>query len=288
MALFLKRLLKFVISLGYLTLLRFSQLTRKALFQDSHPSLVVLYYHVVNESSHKAFEEQMERLVKTAHPVAADVSCDQLESGNHYVAVTFDDAFACLADYALPELNKRNIPCTIFVPVGFLGSFPAWAIEEGYNGAQEMVMSGAQLRQFQSERVNFGAHTVTHPRLTVVDEVVALREITESKAQLEQILGQEVTLFAFPYGDCNARVIELVKQAGYRRAFTIVPQMVHLKQEVFSIGRVSVTPKDWWLEFLLKSKGAYSWEPYGYALKKRIKKWLGLRHSSRIKTTEEK
>ena len=39
-------------------------------------------------------------------------------------AVTFDDAFVSVIDNAPPELAKREMPCTIFVPVAALGRRP--------------------------------------------------------------------------------------------------------------------------------------------------------------------
>jgi peptidoglycan/xylan/chitin deacetylase (PgdA/CDA1 family) len=58
-------------------------------------------------------------------------------------------------------------------------------------------------------------HTFNHPHLTQIPPDHALREITEGRDALEQLLGYPIEGFAYPYGDQNADVRELVEAAGH-------------------------------------------------------------------------
>jgi len=63
-----------------------------------------------------------------------------------------------------------------------------------------------------------GAHTMHHVSLIKVSLALAKAEIDGSKAYLEQLLGEPVLDFAYPYGTNNAAVDSLVAAAGFRDA----------------------------------------------------------------------
>jgi peptidoglycan/xylan/chitin deacetylase (PgdA/CDA1 family) len=71
--------------------------------------------------------------------------------------------------------------------------------------------------------VEIGAHTVSHPRISILPSPNALAEITGSRDRLRRQLDLPVRHFAFPYGrsaDCGARDFELCANAGYASAAT--------------------------------------------------------------------
>jgi len=79
-----------------------------------------------------------------------------------------------------------------------------------------------------------------------------------------------VTTFSFPYGAFNAQLVEWCRDAGYERVFTTLPVIASSEPEEFAVGRVSVEPTDWSLEFRLKVLGAYRWLPLAYKMKRAI------------------
>jgi len=93
-------------------------------------------------------------------------------------------------------------------------------------------------------------------------------ELSESRARLREILGEDVNLFCFPYGASSGELLELCRRAGYRRVFTCAPQLTDPR--AFALGRTRVDPTDWRLEFHLKLMGAYRWLPAALALKQQI------------------
>ncbi len=88
------------------------------------------------------------------------------------------------------------------------------------------------------------------------------------------MLGREFTLFAFPYGAFNERLINICKEAGYKRIFTTLPYPAELGPGEFVSGRVTVDPTDWPIEFYLKLSGAYRWLPIAFATKKKLRGYL--------------
>lgn len=270
MARWLDRSLKLVISLGFLCASALLDAVKFALRRPRPGTCVVLYYHSVAPEHRWRFARQMDLLLRWSQPVSAK-RCEAGSAERRHVAVTFDDGLESVVDNALPELRQRMIPATIFIVVRSLGKSPIWMPSEANTLSDDPVMSAEQLRELPSDLVTIGSHTLTHPHLGKLDPVDARREICDSRAQLRQILGKEVSLFSFPYGDFNEELVQQCRDGGYDRVFTTLPDLVLAYSREFAVGRVRVDPTDWQLEFCLKVLGAYRWLPKAFAWKSRLK-----------------
>ena len=74
--------------------------------------------------------------------------------------------------------------------------------------------------------VTIGAHTHSHPNLSILKESEVFFEISHSKKLIEKNLKQQIDHFAYPYGTLNeasTREYELAKQHGFKTAVTTVP-----------------------------------------------------------------
>jgi peptidoglycan/xylan/chitin deacetylase (PgdA/CDA1 family) len=253
----MKRLLKLLISL----LVRAFDVARLGLLRllgrRPKPACVVLYYHGVDAPMRSRFASQMETLSRLTQPIS--IAEPPVANGSAPCsAVTFDDAFVSILDNAIPELERLNIPATVFVPTGSLGSRPTWMKTLRPGG--ERVMSVAQLRALgENPLLTIGSHSISHPNFLKLTEDESARELAESKARLESILEKPIALFSFPHGKCNQRLLDMARSTGYRRVFTIAPETATSLDSSFALGRVAVNPEDWALEFRLKLLGAYRW-----------------------------
>ncbi|PYU71594.1 MAG: hypothetical protein DMG49_09060 [Acidobacteria bacterium] len=257
------RLLKCGISLGVFAATNLQTLLARLLGRDSRGTCVVLDYHSLPPDQRTRFAEQLDTLLQLAEPI--DVSTDiQLRSGVRYAGVTFDDAFENFVHQALPELEKRNMPATLFVISDALDK------AFGPAGCAERVMSLEQLRSLPTGLISIGSHTATHPMLPLLSESEARMELVQSRKSLEERLRRPVLTFSFPFGGFSQRLIELCREAGYKRVFTTLPVLAFTDPSEFVVGRVRVDPTDWPLEFRLKLAGAYRWLPAAFAFKRKI------------------
>ncbi|MGH8013240.1 MAG: polysaccharide deacetylase family protein [Candidatus Binataceae bacterium] len=222
----------------------------------------VVYYHQVPLADRARFARQMDHLLRWTKPVRADINAP-LAPGSRSVAVTFDDGWVSFVQNALPELERRKIPATVFMITDFMGA----KIEAD---SDEQLMSAEQLKSVPDNLVTVGSHTLTHCRLTSVDEDEAKRQLVESRAKLENLLGRKVGLVAFPFTEYNTHLLELSREAGYSRAFTGMPCFAFSCPGEFETGRVRVDPTDSMLEFHLKLMCAYRWMPLAMAAKRRL------------------
>ncbi len=232
---------------------------------------VVLYYHEVPTEARTRFARQMEALTRGTTVVRA-AHTGPLPDGGSYVAITFDDAFRSVRTNALPELLSRGFPATIFAPVDFLGQKPGWEIRDGVN---EEVMTCDELRSLP-ELIELGSHSLSHPHLTRIDGARLREEVDTSRHKLAELLGSDVSLLAFPYGEYDDRVVDTCSEAGYERVFGIDPWPADPAGADFVRGRVPVDLNDSPLMFHLKARGAYGWMIHASALKRTL---LSLRRS---------
>jgi len=119
--------------------------------------------------------------------------------------ISFDDGWRNQFDYAFPILVKHHLTATFFVFTNSIGrhSFLTW------DNLATLLDAG----------MTIGSHSRSHPYLTKISSPRALAdEIVESKKILEDKLGITVDQFAYPFGQYNADIVRMVKEAGYHSA----------------------------------------------------------------------
>lgn len=86
------------------------------------------------------------------------------------------------------------------------------------DGDREVIRLGlCELREVYAG-FEIAAHSMTHPRLTDLDDRALRAEIRDSKAWLEDFFRQPVSGFCYPFNDYDDRVVGEVRAAGFRYA----------------------------------------------------------------------
>ena len=110
----------------------------------------------------------------------------------------------------------------------------------------DLMMGAQQLREMRQAGMQIGAHTVSHPILARLDDAAARLEIAESRQTLQALLGEPVTLFAYPNGrpgeDYTARSVAIVRSLGFAAAVTTAWGAAHRRSDPFELPRF--TPWD--------------------------------------------
>jgi peptidoglycan/xylan/chitin deacetylase (PgdA/CDA1 family) len=143
------------------------------------------------------------------------------------VAITFDDGYDdTLA--AIELLCERGLRASVYVTTGQIGARP--------------MIGRDQLRLLadRPDAIELGAHSVTHPRLDELSLSEVESEVSDSKRQLEQLLGRPVETFAYPYGAYDRRVREAVMAAGFLSAAAVKNALSHREDDPWAIARWTV------------------------------------------------
>jgi peptidoglycan/xylan/chitin deacetylase (PgdA/CDA1 family) len=269
----LKRILKLGISLCFFSISALWAAARRIFGFKQPGRCIVLYYHVVRPGDRSTFAWQMDELLRRAQPLPADYMLALMQE-TRYAVVTFDDGYVCAIENAVPELVKRKIPVTIFIATAALGTRPDWR-EYGAADGTDLIISADELKALQDDLIMIGSQTISHRMLEKLSDDEAMQELRGSREQLFKLLNRDITLFSFPYGSFDERLVELCREAGYERVFTTWPVLAFGQPNEFETGRVRVDPTDWRIEFRLKLLGAYSWLPKAFVLKRRIQSLFG-------------
>ncbi|MBI4843151.1 MAG: polysaccharide deacetylase family protein [Nitrospirae bacterium] len=203
---------------------------------------VVLMYHRVSDDgelpditvSTKKFESHISYLAKNFNVVTVDKIVELFRKGERpardTAAVTFDDGFKDNYTFAYPVLKKYNIPASVFVAADYVG--------------RDFGLGEDEIREMNRGGVTFGAHTISHPVLSGLSREDAFREINGSKRALEDILGKEVSYFAYPYGkrgrDFNDDSIDIVRECGFRAAFATDNGFITERSILFGLNRIGM------------------------------------------------
>jgi peptidoglycan/xylan/chitin deacetylase (PgdA/CDA1 family) len=100
-----------------------------------------------------------------------------------------------------------------------------------------------QAREMDTEGIEIGSHTVTHPILpNVPDDEMLRHELTASKARLEEMLKRKAPLFCYPNGKSDARVQRATASAGYRCAVTNLPGLNTNQTPLLALRRIAPQP----------------------------------------------
>ncbi|MDE3188108.1 MAG: polysaccharide deacetylase family protein [Acidobacteriota bacterium] len=137
------------------------------------------------------------------------------------VLLTFDDGYDDLYEELLPLVIEHGYTPVIFLVADHIASSNVWDQQSGLRARNLLTL--AQIREMQKYGVEFGSHTMTHPWLPGVSDAQLHGEVYDSKLRLEDMIGVEITTFAYPFGGVDRRVRSAVADAGYKLAFTTEP-----------------------------------------------------------------
>jgi len=127
----------------------------------------------------------------------ADSNARPLQPFNQpLVSVTFDDGWESVYTNALPVLQQNGIHTTQYIITGTFSNY--------------QYMSVAQVHSLNINGHEIGAHTITHPDLTTLDQTTLTHELVDSKKELQQRFGVDAKDFTSPYGAYNAHTLQQI------------------------------------------------------------------------------
>jgi peptidoglycan/xylan/chitin deacetylase (PgdA/CDA1 family) len=134
------------------------------------------------------------------------------------VVITIDDGYESVHRIALPLLRKYGFPATLFVYTDFIGAGDALS----WTQLQDLASSGlvdvqAHSKSHRNLIERSAAETDVQYRLDLEQEARAPREI------LEKRLPVQVRHYAYPYGDANDAVLDVLGRQQYQLAVTVNP-----------------------------------------------------------------
>ena len=190
--------------------------------QAEENQAVVLMYHHFGVQKHPStnvrleqFEAHLDHLSEAGYQVwplarVVEYVTAKRPFPGRVVAISIDDAYLSVFTEAFPRMKKRGWPFTVFVAT------------DGVDRRFKAYMSWQQMREMQAHGVSFENHTASHDylirRLSGENETQWQARITadikRAQQRIHEELGTESSLFAYPYGEYNHTVANIVAELG--------------------------------------------------------------------------
>jgi peptidoglycan/xylan/chitin deacetylase (PgdA/CDA1 family) len=159
------------------------------------------------------------------------------------VIMTFDDGYRDFSETAWPLLKRYGFSALLFVVTGEVGATNRWDVIQ-YGVESIPLLDWSDLRRLRDDGVEFGSHSVSHPRLTGMSQMQVIREATRSQMELQRELGQTVLAFSYPYGDLDEFVRHWIGACGYTFGVTCRPGRATHQDRLLALPRIEVTSED--------------------------------------------
>ena len=214
---------------GQIVVIPLRQRNAIGVFANGYQTVPILCYHRFGVKTSKlnvtpaAFEQQMDWLARNGYTVITFARLARFLEGKEAipaksVVITIDDGYRSSYEIAFPILKKFRFPATVFLYTDFVGASDAmtWA------QMKEMTASGL---------VTIQPHSKSHANLTqrLPNETEPRyrdrirREIGAPVAAIKERLSEPSFTFAYPYGDVNEYVVDLLVKDNVSQGVTVTP-----------------------------------------------------------------
>ena len=207
---------------------------------DKPVSIPILMYHEVGNGpdcmwvSDKDFYEQMKYLHDNGYQTITLSQAVELLTGHydtsHKVVLSFDDGYLTFYSHAWPVLKEFEQTATIFIISNLVGT-PEY-------------LTWQQIKFLDSNGIEIGGHTRTHPLLPTLTTLNSNVEIVQGKQDIEAQLGKSIETFCYPTGKYNSQVIQQVNGAGFVAGVTMVQRKASSTDQLLLLPRLGVYKDD--------------------------------------------
>lgn len=229
---------------------------------DDQENGVAPYYRLT--TSPACFAAQM-RWLKSAGFVGVGLPDDiaRLQdggtNGTRRVVITFDDGFHDFYSHAWPTLAEMGFSATVYLPTSFIGTSSRLTFKD------RPMLTWREVREMAASGVTFGSHTATHAVLRSEQRSRIRTELAESKRALQDVLGEPITAFSYPYAFPQedktfvSTFKDELRAQGYMTSVTTIIGRVRVGDDPLELKRLPVSGADDARMFAAKIDGAYDW-----------------------------
>ena len=189
-------------------------------------SAVIFMYHKFGNSKYPSTNIKLDQFEK--HLLEFSLSKYNVKSLDHIIdtiindgnlpkntiGISIDDADKSFLTTAWPRFKEKGFPVTLFVSASTI-----FKNNKNY-------LNWDEIRQLHSEGVTIGSHSDTHPHLTDLNIKDLINEIENSNKIFLKELGKIPNLFAYPYGETNEKIIDVLKNYKNRELMTVMVKAI--------------------------------------------------------------
>ncbi len=180
-------------------------------------SAVVFMYHKFGISKYPTtnitldqFNKHLEEFSQPKYNVRSlnyvlDTIINDGDLPNNTIGISVDDADRSFLTAAWPKLKEKGFPVTLFVTTSTI-------VENNKN-----YLNWDEIRQLKAEGVEIGAHSHTHEHSADYTLEELRKEIEKSNKIFLKEIGKTPDLYAYPYGEADEKIFDLLKKYKYKK-----------------------------------------------------------------------
>lgn len=187
-----------------LTLVRFAIASRR----NPEIDLEKFVQDILTQTHHLVSSEPSKQFNSASHPMdnvwngktllTSDYTYKCVKPG--HFALTFDDGPSQYTEEFLDILKTLHVRATFFI----VGT----EVDSSYK--KDL------LRRMVAEGHTVASHTWSHPSLPTLSDDQIKEELDRTESVIKSAIGKAPALFRPPYGDCDTRVLSILKKRGYK------------------------------------------------------------------------
>ncbi|MCB1783306.1 MAG: polysaccharide deacetylase family protein [Alphaproteobacteria bacterium] len=168
------------------------------------------------------------------HVLSLPSLIDALDRGEilppHSVVITFDGGYRSILEQAVPVLEARKLPFTIF-----------FSSDMADNGDTDYLEWADLAKLSRNPLVTLGLHPAQYVRLSGFGDTEILKQLNRGKVAYRNHLDKEPLYFAYPFGEYDGRYKDLVKTNGFRAALTQQSGSAYGGSDFYALPRFTMT-----------------------------------------------
>ena len=150
---------------------------------------------------------------------------------NNTIGISIDDADKSFYEIGWPEFKKNQMPVTLFINTSTI------------HKNNKNYLNWDQIRELRDEGVSIGAHSHSHYHMSDLTIEEIKKEIEISNNIFLKELGKIPALFAYPYGETNQEIIDLLKEYKFKVAFGQHSGVINETSNLYYLPRFSLNER---------------------------------------------
>ncbi len=206
-------------------------------------SAVTFMYHKFGISKYpttnitlEQFEKHLEEFSKQKYNVLPleyilDTIVNDGDLPNNTIGISVDDADRSFLTTAWPRFKEKGFPVTLFVSTASI-------VENNKN-----YLNWDEIRQLKAEGVVIGSHSHTHEHLSDYSLEELQKEIEQSNKIFLKEIEEIPNLYAYPYGEADEKIFNLLKKYKYKVAFGQHSGAINETSNLYYLSRFSLNER---------------------------------------------
>lgn len=217
---------------------------------------VLAYHSVSNKRSMLAvtpgnFKKQIEYLRSRGYKNIKPDNLFKEENSKNKIIISFDDGLKDNLDTAMPILDENDYKAVIFIATKYIGEKGSFMSKE--DDKNFLMLNDEEIIKLEDSDWDVCNHLHSHRNLSDLSATEIKKEYITAREILDSIMNKKenTKIIAYPRNKKNDVVIDVLKNAGVKMAFSGAVGTVDKESNIMDLPRIEIDADTSFLKFKL-------------------------------------